>query len=230
MIGFFMTAPAPTALFDLDGTLVDTAGDLTAALNVALKAGNAEPVSVDQVRTMIGQGARKLIERGFALAKRDFSADEFEDLVRLFLDYYRANIDTHSVLYPHALTMLDQLEDAGVRLAICTNKPEDMAIALMDSLGHGDRFAMIAGGDTHAVNKPDPGHLTLTLEAIGGDPERVVMIGDSFADVEAARRAGYPCIGVSFGYTDTPMRELGPDFVIDTLSEIWSPAQQLLKL
>ncbi len=225
-----MPAPAPTALFDLDGTLVDTAGDLTAALNVALEAGNAAPVSVDQVRTMIGQGARKLIARGFALANQNYGADEFEDLVGIFLDHYRANINTHSAFYPHALAMLDQLEDAGVRLAICTNKPEVMAIALMESLGHGSRFAMIAGGDTHPVNKPDPGHLTLTVEEIGGDPDRVVMIGDSFADVEAARRAGYPCIGVSFGYTDTPMHELGPDFVIDTLSEIWPHAQQLLKL
>ncbi len=225
-----MTVPVPTVLFDLDGTLVDTAGDLTEALNVSLDAGNAEPVSVDQVRTMIGQGARKLIQRGFALAKLDFSADELDNLVGIFMNHYRANINNHSVFYPAALEILDQLEEAGVRIAICTNKSEAMAITLMDSLGHRDRFAMIAGGDTHAVNKPDPGHLTLTVEAIGGDPERVVMIGDSFADVEAARRAGYPCIGVSFGYTDTPMRELGPDFVIDTLSEIWPHAQQLLKL
>ncbi len=225
-----MKAPAPIALFDLDGTLVDTAGDLTEALNVALAAGNAAQVSVDQVRSMIGQGARRLIERGFALSKTDHSKAELDDLVRIFLDHYRANINNHSVFYPDALAMLDRLEDAGVRLAICTNKPEAMAVALMDSLGHGSRFAMIAGGDTHPVNKPDPGHLTLTVDTIGGDPERVVMVGDSFADVEAARRAGYPCIGVSFGYTDTPMRELGPDFVIDTLSEIWPHAQQLLKL
>lgn len=220
----------PIALFDLDGTLVDTAGDLTVALNVALEAGKAEQVSVDQVRSMIGQGARKLIERGFALSKIDHTGAELDALVAVFLDHYRANIDTHSVFYPNTLAMLDQLEDAGVRLAICTNKPEAMAIALMDSLGHGQRFARIAGGDTHPVNKPQPGHLTLTVDEIGGDPDRVVMVGDSFADVEAARRAGYPCIGVSFGYTDTPMHKLGPDFIVDNLDEIWPHAQQLLKL
>ena len=225
-----MSAPAPIALFDLDGTLVDTAGDLTAALNVALAAGNAEQVSIDQVRNMLGMGARKLIERGFSLSKADHSTAELEELVGIFLTHYRANIDAHSVFYPNALTMLDQLEDAGVRLAICTNKPEALAIALMDSLGHRARFAMIAGADTHPVNKPEPGHLTLTVEDIGGDPDRVLMVGDSFADVEAARRAGYPCIGVSFGYTNTPMHKLGPDFVIDNLDEIWPHAQQLLKL
>ncbi len=225
-----MPTPKPIILFDLDGTLVDTAPDLTAALNVSLVAGGAEQVSVDHVRNTIGMGARKLIERGLALSDQTADETELDKLIEVFLEYYRANIDTHSAFYPGALVLMDKLDAADILFAICTNKREAMALRLMEALGHKDRFAMIAGVDTHPVNKPDPGHLILTVEQTGADPNRVIMVGDSFADVESARRAGYPSIGVSFGYTNTPMRELEPDFVIDHLGEIWPHAQQLLEI
>lgn len=225
-----MTSRPPVALFDLDGTLVDTAPDLTASLNEALRAGSAEQVEVSHVKNMIGRGARKLIERGMELSGQTPDETELDYLIDIFLTHYRKNMANHSAFFPGADRFMDMLTANGVALAICTNKREEMAVALMAELGMKDRFELIAGVDTHPVNKPDPGHLTLTVEQIGGDPERVIMLGDSFADVEAARRAGYPCIGVSFGYTDTPMRELEPDIVIDHYDEAWPHARRMLAL
>jgi len=221
---------APAILFDLDGTLIDTAPDLGLALNRVLAQRDLAPVSVDQVRSVIGRGARVMIEQALKLHGHPAGEDELDALVADFLEHYRRDIATHSQLYPGAMDAVAQLKDAGARVAICTNKFEDMSLALLEELNILHEFEMVAGSDTHPVRKPDAGHLTLTLAKIGGDPDRAVMVGDSITDISAARNAGLPVVGVSFGYTETPMAELEPDILIDHMDELPLAAQRLIAL
>ncbi|MBZ0218257.1 MAG: phosphoglycolate phosphatase [Fimbriimonadaceae bacterium] len=225
-----MASSPPVILFDLDGTLIDTAADLGVALNKVLAEKDVPPISMDLVRNAIGRGGRVLIERGLALNGQQVSKDELDRLVSRFLDHYRKDIAVHSKPYPGAMEAVERLKDAGATVAICTNKMEDMSLALLAELGILDRFAMVAGADTHPVRKPDAGHLTLTIKKIGGDPARVFMVGDSITDIHAARNAVMPVVGVSFGYTETPMTDLDPDFLIDHMDELWPVARQILKL
>ena len=198
-----------TIIFDLDGTLVDTAGDLTASLNHVLGLMGRRPVPPESVRAMVGHGARKLLERGLA-ATGAMTAEMVEAGVQPFLDHYAANIAVHSRPFAGVERALDRLEGQGLRLAVCTNKPERPARALLASLGLGDRFAAIGGGDSFPVRKPDPGHLLATIAAAGGTPETAVMVGDHRNDVRAAAGAGLPCIFAAWGYGPPEMAEGGP--------------------
>ncbi len=225
-----MPANSPAVLFDLDGTLIDTAPDLGRALNKVLAEKDISPISIDLVRNTIGRGGRALIEHGLALNGQEVSAEELDSLVASFLTHYRNDIARDSRPYPGAMEVIKRLKHAGASVAICTNKFEDMTLSLLDQLGIIDEFAFIAGADTHPVRKPDAGHLTLTLEKIGADPTRAIMVGDSITDVDAARNAGLPVVGVSFGYTETPMKDLGPDHLIDHMDELWLIARDILNL
>ncbi len=202
-------------VFDLDGTLADTAGDLIGTLNVILEREGLAALPVEQARDLLGAGARALIQRGFSASGASLEPDRLERLFAAFLEHYGAHLAERSQLYPGVVAALDGLEAAGFRLAVCTNKVERHAVDLLAALGLGSRFAAIVGKDTFAWSKPDPRHITGTIERAGGDPARAVMVGDSRADVDAARAAGIPVVGVSFGYTAVPMRELAPDRIID---------------
>jgi phosphoglycolate phosphatase len=210
-----MPAHRPTAVFDLDGTLADTAQDLIATLNTVLAGEGLPEVPFRRARDLIGAGARPLIERGFELAGRSLDQPTLDRLYRRFLDHYHAHIAVHTVLFDGVLPALAALEREGFILAVCTNKLEAHAVELLRKLDLAPRFACIAGKDTFPVFKPDPGHLLETIRTAGGDPSRAVMVGDSRTDVDTARAAGVPVVGVSFGYTNVPMRELGPDALID---------------
>ena len=225
-----MSLSPPVVLFDLDGTLVDTAPDLGAAMNHVLATLDIAPLKIEYVRKSIGYGARVMIERGLALNDASASSEELDSLVDDFLVHYRRNIAANSRPYPGAMAAVSRLKEAGAKVAICTNKFEAMSLALLEELNILGEFSMVAGSDTHPMRKPAPGHLTLTVEQIGCDPSRAIMVGDSITDVNAARNAKMPIVGVSFGYTDTPMAQLEPDVLIDHMDELWPAAQHLLKL
>ncbi len=217
----------PIAVFDLDGTLADTAPDLIGTLNVVLAREGLPPVPLAAARDMIGAGARALIERGFEAAGRELTPARSDELFRFFLAHYGRHLCDASTLFPNTVAALDRLEADGVRLAVCTNKVEVHARRLLEAFGIANRFAAICGRDTFPYSKPDPRHLTLTIAEAGGDPARAVMVGDSRTDVATARAAGIPVVAVTFGYTDIPVSELGPDVVIGDFAEL-VPAMSLL--
>lgn len=203
-----------TIVFDLDGTLVDTAPDLTASLNYVLASFGRPQVDAVTVRHLVGHGARALIERGLALSGGGTDAEMAAALPR-FLEYYAANIAVGSRAFDGAEAALDALAARGTVLAICTNKPAALSRALIASLGWETRFAANVGGDSLDVRKPDPRHVLATIAAAGGDRDRAVFVGDSIVDVAAARAARVPVVAVSFGFADRPVGELGADAVID---------------
>jgi phosphoglycolate phosphatase len=215
-----------TVVFDLDGTLVDTAPDLCAALNHALEVLGRPGVPADDVRHMVGHGARKLLERGLA-ATGEVSPALVEAGVAPFLAFYAASIAVGSRPYPGVEAALDVLAAAGCTLAICTNKPAALSVALVTALGWDGRFAANLGFDSVPAAKPDPGHLFATIAAAGGDAASTVFVGDSITDTTTGRAAGVPVVAVSFGFSDRPAAELGADLVIDHYSAL-VPALQTL--
>jgi phosphoglycolate phosphatase len=221
------TSPA-TIVFDLDGTLAETAPDIIATLNVILAAENLPSVPVAKARDLVGAGAKALIERGFKLYDKPLSPEKLEALFRDFLEHYASRVADASHLYDGVLDALDLLARRGHRLAVCTNKPERHSRLLLDALKVTERFAAIAGRDTYPYFKPDARHLTMTIVAAGGDPAHAVMIGDSRTDIATARNAGLPVICVPFGYTDVPIETLAPDAVIQHFRELPAAVTRLL--
>lgn len=208
-----MTLPQ-TVIFDLDGTLVDTSPDLTAALNHALADLGRPVVDGATVRHLVSHGALAMIERGLALGGGGTDV-EVQRALSVFLDYYADNIATHSRPFDGVEAALDALTAAGVELAICTNKRVALSRALIDALGWTHRFAANLGGDSLIVRKPAAAHVFATIAAAGGVPETSAFVGDSIVDVAAAHAAGVPVVAVSFGFSDRPVAELGATRVID---------------
>ena len=218
----------PIAVFDLDGTLVDTAPDLVATLNVIMEREGLPPVPIAAARDMIGAGARALVERGFEAARRELTPAHSDELFRTFLAHYAEHLCERSALFPGVEAALAELAAGGFTLAVCTNKVEGLSRRLLDALGIADSFAAICGRDTFPYSKPDPRHLTMTIEQAGGDPRRAVMIGDSHADIAAAKAASIPVVAVTFGYTDVPVRDLDPDVAIDRYDELADAIRRVL--
>jgi phosphoglycolate phosphatase len=215
-----------TVVFDLDGTLVDTAPDLCAALNHALNALGRPGVPADDVRHMVGHGARKLLERGLATSG-DVSSAIIEAGVPHFLEYYAAHIADGSRPFDGVEAALDQLAAAGTRLAICTNKPVALSMALVSALGWDRRFVANLGFDSVPVPKPDPGHVLAAIALAGGEPATTIFVGDSITDTTAARAAGVPVVAVSFGFSDRTVGALGADAIIDHYRELLPVLRQL---
>ena len=215
-------------VFDLDGTLVDTAPDLINALNYVLDREGMPPVPLKSARTMIGQGARRLIERGLELDGRVISVEDVDRLTTVFIDYYAANIAVESRPFEGTEDALDQLAARGFRFAVCTNKLEWLSKRLLDQLGLSSRFSAICGADTFGVSKPDPAILRQTIAQAGGDEKAAIMVGDAGPDVGVARRAGVPVIGVGFGYTDVPIAELKPDRLIQHMRDLPEAVESLM--
>ncbi len=214
-----MTLPR-TVVFDLDGTLVDTAPDLIAALNYVLEREGMPPVPLQSARNMIGAGARKLIERGLEVDGRAMGVSDIDRLLRDFIDYYAAHIADESRPFAGLEAALDDLGAQGYQFAVCTNKLEWLSKRLLDELGLSPRFAAICGADTFGVAKPDPVILQQTVAQAGGHLGATIMVGDAGPDVGVARRAGVPVIGVEFGYTDVPIAELKPDRLIGHMRDL----------
>lgn len=218
----------PTIVFDLDGTLAETAPDLIWTLNAVLAEIGLAPIPFELARDLIGAGARALIQRGLATDGRQMGDDEIEKLFLRYLEIYETRLCVETRLYPHVAESLDILSQRGHRLAVCTNKMEYHSLKLIDALGINRYFSAICGRDTFAFCKPDARHLTHTVVKAGGDPTKAIMIGDSRTDIDTASNAGLPSIGVPFGYTDTPMAALNPDVLISHFSELPAAVEKLL--
>lgn len=212
--------PSPTVVFDLDGTLVDTAVDLMDGLNHVLASEGMEPVDYSDVTTLVGQGARSMIERGFKLRGRPLGEEKLTDLLDIFSRRYLSNMPGESQPYPGVIEALDRFKAAGFRLAVCTNKLEHFARPLLKGTRLDDYFDAIAGGDTFAMRKPDGDHILKTVMLAGGQASSSVMIGDSVNDILAARNAGIPSVAVPFGYSDVPVETLNPSRVISHFDEL----------
>jgi phosphoglycolate phosphatase len=218
---------APILVFDLDGTLADTADDLIGALNVLLSREGYPNLPLAESRWMVGAGARALVQRGFAANGAELAPARIELLVQDFLAHYEDHIADETRLFPGAQAAIDRFAQAGFKLAVCTNKPENLSKLLLSRLGVEDRFAAICGRETFPVNKPDPRALLLTIDAARGDPQRAVMVGDSKTDVDTAKNAGVPMVAVDFGYTDAPVVEYAPDRVISHFDDLWEAVASL---
>jgi phosphoglycolate phosphatase len=208
-----------TIVFDLDGTLVDTAPDLTAATNHALGLVGLAPTTVAQLHPFIGHGSKAMIDAGLRLHNTAVSGDELTRLHDEFLEFYADNVAVGSRPFEGVPELLDELLANGARLAVCTNKVERLSKLLLRELALEAKFGAVAGRDTFAMFKPAPGHLLGTIEMVGGRADRAVMVGDSEVDIATAAAASVPSIAVSFGYTPRPVRELGADAVIDHYRE-----------
>ena len=202
--------------FDLDGTLLDTSGDLGAAVNHALGLAGREPVPHAAVSGLIGGGAKLMLERALAMTGGASGIDQ-DALFAELLTYYEANIAVHTALYSGAAAMLDALADRGIKLAVVTNKREPMARKLFDTLGLTSRFACIIGAG-HYPLKPAPDALHAMVAQLGGGA--AAFVGDTTYDTRAARAAGMPSVAVSFGFCDAAPRDLGADAVIDHFDEL----------
>jgi phosphoglycolate phosphatase len=215
-----------TIIFDLDGTLVDTAPDLIATLNVILSREGLPAMPEEEARLLIGHGARRMLQRGLAMAGRN--GDDVDRLFGDFIAYYSDHMADGSRTFPGVEAALDTLAGRGCTFAVCTNKLEWLAVRLLTSLGLADRFATICGQDTFAVQKPDPEALLATLRRAGGSPDRAVMVGDSLTDIATAKAAQMPVVAVDFGYTDIPVKNLGPDKIISHYKHLPDAVETLL--
>jgi phosphoglycolate phosphatase len=210
----------PLLVFDLDGTLVDSAPDLLATLDAVLVQHGYPPLADRNTRTGIGHGARYLIEYGLQQHGIVVDTPELDRMHGDFLAYYEANICVESRLYPGTLPLLDRFIAAGWGLAVCTNKLEGLSRQVLAALEVEDRFVAICGGDTFANRKPHPGHLLNTIKAARAKRKQAVMVGDSRTDLDTARAADVPFVGMSYGYTPVPMAELAPDILLDSFDEM----------
>jgi len=209
-----------TIVFDLDGTLIDTAPDLIDTLNFILAREGLPAVPFALARDMIGGGAKGMIKRALDEEGRELADSDFERLYAEFIAHYAAHIADRSRPFPQLEATLGQLAAAGHRLAVCTNKLEWLSKRLLDTLRLTDRFAAICGQDTFGMQKPDPEVLRLTVRRAGGEPERAIMVGDSKTDVHTARAARVPVVAVDFGYSDVPIATLKPDRLISSFADL----------
>ena len=209
-----------TVIFDLDGTMVDTAPDLIAATNHVLGLSGLAPVEARILQPIISIGAQRMIQAAMTERGRAPDAETLSLMMRQFIAFYSDNIAVHSRIFPGLVEAVSALRQDGVRLGVCTNKREALTLKLLAALGLDQHFDAIAGADTFPVRKPDAGHLLGTIAMAGGDPMRAVMIGDSSVDAGAARNAGVPFVAVSFGYGESPVESLRPDAVIHALADL----------
>ena len=218
-----------TIAFDLDGTLVETAGDIHAALNKVLAAEGLPTATLEDIRNFVGQGARALIIRCCAVHGIHHDDARLDQLTEAYLEAYAADIAVHSHAYPGLVEALFRLRDAGAMLCVCTNKRTDLSVQLLIVLGLDHHFAAIVGSDRVTNRKPHPDHYTKAILAAGGDPSRSAMVGDSINDVLSAKAAGAPVAVYADGYTDTAPDLLGADAVFTHFTDLPDLLVRLLK-
>ncbi|MBX3598188.1 MAG: phosphoglycolate phosphatase [Rhizobiaceae bacterium] len=207
-------------LFDLDGTLIDSAPDIHAAVVELLAAHGLPPITLDQAKSMIGNGVAKLVERAFAASGMSLSGEALAAVQKEMIPIYNRHLTQLTRLYPGALEALQTLHNEGAKIALVTNKPQAATDEVMRHFGLGQFFGAVIGADSVVNKKPAPDALYLALEKLKADRIQAVMIGDSATDVEAARNAGLPVIIIRGGYSKVPAEELGADLVLDSLAEL----------
>ena len=210
-----------TVVFDLDGTLADTSGDLIAAANACFRdMGEGDVLDAKTDASTALKGGRAMLRLGMERLGRADDAETIDRYYPMLLEANGREIDTHTVLYPGAMEAVEALKAAGYRVAICTNKPEGLAHTLLTKLGVRDAFGAMVGADTLAIRKPDPEHLFETARRAGGDPALCLLVGDTNTDRETARAAGVPCVLVSFGPSGDDMAALGPEALLDHYDDL----------
>jgi phosphoglycolate phosphatase len=217
-----------TVIFDLDGTMIDTAPDLIAATNFAIGQAGLSEVPTRVIQPAVGFGAKAMIRAAMREHGQEPADEELLRLFGLFIEFYRDNIAVRSRIYPGFTEALAELHRQGTILGVCTNKTEELALKLLAELKLDQYFAAIAGVDTFPVRKPDAGHLLGTIERAGGDVSRAVMVGDTSVDAGAARAAKVPFIAVSFGYGDSPVETLEPDAILHSYEDLIPTLGRLL--
>ena len=216
-----------TVVFDLDGTLVDTAPDLAEATNHVLGTLGLERVSELEIRPFVGHGALAMIEAAVTSHGRKLTERELHDLFQIFFDYYSANIAVRSTPYANMVTALEALRSEGATLAVCTNKIEIQACQVLKALKLDGYFSALTGHDSLGVFKPNPKHLTGTIALTDGRPDASIMIGDSETDIKTAKAAHVPIVAVSFGYSVDPVASFGPDAIIDDYRDLQAAVKKL---
>ena len=222
--------PHRAVIFDLDGTLVDTAPDLMRATNHVLESLGRRPISLNEVRAFVGHGARALLTRGLKATGGLPEAYDVEPDYQRFVEYYARNIAEDSAPFPGLIPLLERLRAEGFGLGICTNKLEGLSVQLLEALGLSKYFGSVVGPDTIGIAKPDPRPFHEAVARLGLTSPRALMVGDSETDILTARNAGVPVIAVPFGYTPRPVREFGPDRMIGHFDEAYEAIQDLFAL
>jgi len=217
-----------TVLFDLDGTLVDSAPDLLVAANKLLKERHRRPVTLDEITMMIGDGVPKLVERAFEATGEGVYGASLATLAKRFLEFYEPHAADLTVPFPGAIDCLQRLHNQGYVLALCTNKPYDATLEILDALGLAPLLSAVIGGDSlPGIKKPDPRHLLAALDKLGAEVGSAVMVGDNANDVNAAKAANLPAIVCRFGYTQGPAESLGGDIVIEHFDDLPAAFEKL---
>lgn len=216
-------------VFDLDGTLANTAPDLISALNRVLQDQNLPAADYEDARAFVGHGARVLIERAHRAQGIELSDRAATELTERYVDYYKGSIAVETRLFPNALNAMQALFSDGWTLAVCTNKRESLARQLLEAIKIDHHFAAICGGDTFDYRKPDGRHILSTIAMAGADPDSAVMIGDAEPDVLAAKDAKIPVIAVDFGYGADAVAALSPDALISDFAELPATAETLIE-
>ena len=210
--------PTPALIFDLDGTLADTAPDLLGATNAVLAAQGRALLDLGHLRHMVGFGAKALIAQAMEASGAPVTESQMPPLVDIFIAHYTAHIADNSRLFPGVAETLARLKAGGARLAVLTNKPQGLTDLVLPELALDGIFSAVYGAGRKAYTKPDPRIFHDVVEDCGGG--QAVMIGDSITDLNTARAAGAPCILMSYGFTPVPARELGADLVLDNFAQL----------
>ncbi|MGB5486329.1 MAG: phosphoglycolate phosphatase [Lysobacterales bacterium] len=209
----------PTAIvWDLDGTLVDSAPDLASALNTILDKRGFFTLSLDEVRKMIGNGVPKLVERGFNAVGIRPDAAQLDELIAMFVTEYKACATDNTRPYPGVVEALQEIHSMNIPMGVCTNKPEAFTRQILEGLELSGYFSSVIGGDSTSARKPDPEPVLACLRGLVAEPASSLMIGDSVHDVHAARAAGVTIGVVPWGYRSAPVEEMGADFVLHDLT------------
>ncbi len=213
--------PIKAVLFDLDGTLIDSAPDLQVAANKLLNEENRQSITLEQTIRMIGDGVPKIVERAFAATGYTVKEEQLDEFVKRYLAFYEPNAANLTVPFSGCVECLERLRLESYKMAVCTNKPFAATQKILNKLGLANLFLTIIGGDTlPGIKKPDPRHLLAALEIMNISPKNAIMIGDHANDVNAARAAELPVIVCRFGYTNGPAENLNGDLVINHFDEI----------
>lgn len=222
-----ITARFDTIIYDLDGTLIDSARDMGVAVSRVLADHGLPPISDDDARIFMGEGSKVTMRRAFAKSGRTLDDGALATVTREFVGYYEKDPVQHTVAFDGVAEIVGRFERLGLKQGVCTNKFEKSARMILKSLKLMPPIADVAGADTFSVRKPDPGHILQLIDRIGGNRDRAVMIGDSIHDVEAAHRGGLPAVLVSWGYTAKPASELGADAVIERFDALPQALEQI---
>ncbi len=212
--------PFQALIFDLDGTLIDSAPDVCASINRVLATRERQALSIEEATDMIGWGGKVLVEKALAHTGAPGSEEDIDDALKDFLDTYAAHPVDNTTLYPGVIEMLEQFKADGIALGLCTNKPRPATVPVLEGLGLDGYFSAMACGDDVEHRKPDGRHVLHVIEALGIDKDATAMVGDSENDISAAIDAGIKSVAVTFGYVHVPHEELGADALIDHFKDL----------